>query len=359
MRLYFFIHYPQLRDKLVGFSFDLGYEVLDGYAQTTENLKEGVAFVDSAIAPELVVRLSQKLPVIGFLDHKEILPWPLKKRLDPHCSFEVFKNSFAADYPAYRRFKPSVESELVGQTLLWEELTAKIHLAAARDCFVLIQGESGTGKELVARSIHRLSPRSEKPFIAINCGAIPHDLIESELFGYEKGAFTGAAQNKPGKFESVSDGTLFLDEVGDMPLVMQVKLLRVLQEREFERLGSNQLRPFKGRVLCATHRCLKEMVQRQEFRQDLYYRLNVLPLALPPLRERLDDLEQLVECLVEKEGMKISLSHDAISFLKQYSWPGNIRELLNILYRADVFFPQTMITASQMRSLFDDDPGFV
>lgn len=354
VRLYLFVHYPQLRDKLISYAQDLGYDVCDGYRYAVADLQEGVALVDAGTSPELVVRLAQKLPVIGFLDAPEALRWPLRNRLDPHADFECFKQYFLQAFPPHKRFQEGLDSALVGHNVLWEELAAKIHLAAERECFILVQGESGTGKELVARSIHRLSPRANQPFVAINCGAIPHDLIESELFGYEKGAFTGAAQSKEGKFEVASSGTLFLDEIGDMPPLMQVKLLRVLQEKEFERLGSNTMRPFKGRVICATHRSLKEMVDAGDFRQDLYYRLNVLPLYLPPLRERLDDLEELVERLLEKEGMNIGISTEALALMREYSWPGNVRELLNILCRADVFFPQEILTADQLKSLFDD-----
>lgn len=353
MRLYLFVHFPQLRDKLISFAQDLGYDLQDGYSQTISDLNSGVALVDSGVEPSLVVRIAQKMPVVGFLQSPESLRWPLKNRLDPHGCFEEFKSYFLAKFPPHGRFKDGLDSSLVGSNALIEELAEKIHLAAEKDCFILIQGESGTGKELVARSIHRLSPRSQAPFVAINCGAIPHDLIESEFFGYEKGAFTGATQAKAGKFEMVSDGTLFLDEIGDMPPVMQVKLLRILQEKEFERLGSNELRPFKGRVICATHRCLREMVEEKEFRQDLYYRLNVLPLYLPPLRDRLDDLEQLVSRLLEKEGMNIDLSPEALDLMREYSWPGNVRELLNILYRADVFFQEGTLSADQIKTLFD------
>jgi transcriptional regulator with GAF, ATPase, and Fis domain len=154
------------------------------------------------------------------------------------------------------------------------------------------------------------------------------------------------------------EGTLFLDEIGDMPMIMQVKLLRVLQEKEFERLGSNQLRPFKARVICATHRCLKTMVADKYFRDDLYYRLNVLPLYLPPLRQRLDDLQLLIEQITHKEGMKITFTTDALELLRGYSWPGNIRELCNILYRADVFFHEKHLTAQEVKTLFDDSVKF-
>lgn len=357
LKLYFFVRYPQLREKLISFAADLGYDICDGYAHPLTTITSGIAFVDSGVAPELVVRLAQKIPVVGFVEQQEILAWPLKKRLDPHCDFETFKQHFAADFPSQIKKLSTADDELLGYNALWEEVKNKAHKAAATDCFVLLQGESGTGKEIVARFIHRLSQRASKPFIAINCAAIPHDLIESELFGYEKGAFTGAVQNKTGKFEAAADGTLFLDEIGDMPPLMQVKLLRVLQEREFERLGSHQLRPFKARVICATHRCLKEMVQKKEFRADLYYRLNVLPLTLPPLRERLDDLEPLIEHIVQKEGMTISLTQEALNLMKTYSWPGNIRELFNILARADVFFANKILTVSQVKSLFDDEIG--
>jgi len=201
---------------------------------------------------------------------------------------------------------------------------------------VLVLGETGTGKELIARAIHSLSPRCLRPFVSLNCAAIPFDLLESELFGYEKGAFTGAMAQKIGRFEMADTGTLFLDEIGDIPLALQPKLLRVLQEQEFERLGSGKTHRINVRVVAATHRDLTQMVKRKEFRSDLYYRLNVFPVVLPPLRERRQDITQLVPHFVEmfsrRMGKRIDhVPQETLDALTSYSWPGNVRELQNLI----------------------------
>ncbi len=213
-------------------------------------------------------------------------------------------------------------------------------MAAESNSTVLITGESGTGKELFAHGIHRASYRRDEAFIAINCAAIPKDLLESELFGYASGAFTGARkEGKIGKFELASGGTLFLDEIGDMPMEMQAKILRVLESKEFERIGSNKKVHFDARVLAATNENIEEAIIRGKFREDLYYRLNVISIDIPPLRERLEDIELLSQALLEYllREMKIknkTISKETISYLKKYSWPGNVRELRNVLERA-------------------------
>src|SRR5579864_7734218 len=209
------------------------------------------------------------------------------------------------------------------------------------DSTVLIRGETGTGKELIARAIHNASPRSGQPLIKLNCAAIPFDLLESELFGHERGAFTGAIAQKIGRFELADKGTLFLDEVGDIPLALQPKLLRVLQEQEFERLGSGRTHCVDVRLVAATHRDLELMVKRDQFRSDLYYRLNVFPIMLPPLRERVDDIGPLVEHYVEVFSRRVgkhieNIPDEFVSAFKSYSWPGNIRELQNMIERAVV-----------------------
>jgi transcriptional regulator with PAS, ATPase and Fis domain len=205
----------------------------------------------------------------------------------------------------------------------------------ASEATVLITGESGTGKELVARALHQRSPRGEGPFVALNCGAFPDTLLESELFGHARGAFTGAVKERVGRFEAAQDGTLFLDEIGDMPLPLQVKLLRVLQERSFERLGETRTRAVNARLLAATHVDLKQAIAQGRFRQDLYYRLRVVTLHLPPLRQRPEDVEPLVEHFlaraVARDGRPYRLSRPALETLVLYKWPGNIRELENVL----------------------------
>jgi formate hydrogenlyase transcriptional activator len=233
-----------------------------------------------------------------------------------------------------RRFE-----QIIGSSPALESVLEQVERVAPTDSTVLVQGETGTGKELIARAIHNLSSRFGRPFIKLNCAAIPFDLLESELFGHEKGAFTGAIAQKIGRFELADKGTLFLDEVGDIPLPLQPKLLRVLQEQEFERLGSGRTHQVDVRLVAATHRNLVEMVKRNEFRSDLYYRLNVFPVPLPPLRARREDIPALVEHFVEiyarRMGKQIDrISPETMSELTSYPWPGNIRELQNFIERS-------------------------
>ena len=241
-----------------------------------------------------------------------------------------------------QRLRADVDADtLIGESRAMSRVTEFIVRVAQGDSTVLIRGESGTGKELVARAIHANSPRCGKPFVAINCAAIPETLLESELFGHEKGAFTGAAAAKKGKFETVEDGTLLLDEIGEMAPLLQSKLLRVLQQREFERLGGTRLLPFNARVIAATNKNLEQAIKAAEFRQDLYYRLNVVSVTLPPLRERREDIPTLALHFADtfaaksKRGFK-GISVEARSLLMQYSWPGNIRELENAIEHAIV-----------------------
>ncbi len=231
------------------------------------------------------------------------------------------------------------EHQIIGQSEPIRRLHALIQRAAPANTRVLITGENGTGKELVAQAIHLLSARATRPFIKINCAAIPAELIESELFGHEKGAFTGAIQMRRGKFEQAQGGTLFLDEIGDMPLVMQAKLLRVLQEEEIERLGSAQTIKVDVRVIAATNKNITDMVAKNSFREDLYYRINVFPITVPSLRERLEDIPLLVPAFIKmislRNNWKIKeVSPQALEHLCHHHWPGNIRELRNIIERA-------------------------
>ena len=221
------------------------------------------------------------------------------------------------------------------------QVLSTVQKVAASDSSVLIYGESGTGKELVARALHYQSNRREGPFVKVNCGALPHDLVESELFGHEKGAFTGAVRQKKGKFELAEGGTIFLDEIGDVPMDTQVKLLRVLQERQFDRVGGEQTLEADVRVVAATNRALREMMVEGTFREDLFYRLEVIPLRLPPLRERKDDVPLLVAHFMEKKcgEMNIPLRRlhgEALQALGHYPWPGNVRELENVIERTIV-----------------------
>jgi two-component system response regulator AtoC len=232
-------------------------------------------------------------------------------------------------------------AELIGDSAAMREVFKALGLLSASRATVLIRGESGTGKELAARALHSFSKATERPFVAVNCAALPGTLIEAELFGYRRGAFTGADRDRAGKLEAAEDGTLFLDEIGDVPLEVQVKLLRVLQERKYERLGETESRPFSARVVAATHRDLEVMVREGRFREDLYFRLNVATVALPPLRERREDIPLLTERLlgdISREiGRRIDgLSARALDRLLTYDWPGNVRELRNALTRAAV-----------------------
>jgi sigma-54 specific flagellar transcriptional regulator A len=240
-----------------------------------------------------------------------------------------------------------------------------IEQVARTDATVLILGESGTGKEVVARNIHYFSPRRNKPFVPINCGAIPADLLESELFGHEKGAFTGAITARQGRFELAQGGTLFLDEIGDMSLDMQVKLLRVLQERVFERVGSNKSIKADVRILAATHRNLEERIQEGKFREDLYYRLNVFPIEIPALRVRTGDMKLLLKEFVqrmEEEGKgSLKLSPEVIRVLSCYDWPGNVRELVNLVERLVILCPDRQVEVKDLPHKILDklEPGLV
>ena len=233
-----------------------------------------------------------------------------------------------------RRFE-----QIIGNSRALEAVLEKVERVAPTDSTVLVEGETGTGKELIARAVHNLSERYGRPFIKLNCAAIPLDLLESELFGHEKGAFTGAIAQKIGRFEMADKGTLFLDEVGDIPPALQPKLLRVLQEQEFERLGSGRTHQVDVRLVAATNRNLIEMVARNEFRSDLYYRLNVFPITLPPLRTRQEDIPELVTHFVERFGHRMGkqikfIPPETMSAFQSYPWPGNIRELQNLIERA-------------------------
>jgi formate hydrogenlyase transcriptional activator len=229
--------------------------------------------------------------------------------------------------------------QLIGKSLALELVLDGVKRVAPTSSTVLIQGETGTGKELIARAIHNISPRCGRPFVKLNCAAIPLDLLESELFGHEKGAFTGAIAQKLGRFELADKGTLFLDEVGDIPPSLQPKLLRILQEQEFERLGSSQTHQVDVRLVAATHRDLAGMLRNGEFRSDLYFRLNVFPVQLPPLRERREDIPALVAHFVEFLGRRVGrriehIPEETMLDLCSYDWPGNIRELQNLIERA-------------------------
>jgi DNA-binding NtrC family response regulator len=247
----------------------------------------------------------------------------------------VTENYLLKQELAERRGAPRI----IGEDGKLRQVSKQLHRACDTDATVLLEGESGTGKELFARALHALSPRADGPFVAINCAAIPETLLETELFGYEKGAFTGAAQRKPGRFELAHRGTLFLDEIGDLPLALQAKILRALEEKQFERVGGTQSLHVDVRVVAATNRNLKQRVAERQFRDDLYFRLSVFPIEIPPLRERGDDVLILARHFVEKfckdlNKKPLMLSSGTIQDLTSYSWPGNVRELQNCIERA-------------------------
>ncbi len=254
-----------------------------------------------------------------------------------------------------------VEKNIVGNSPAMREVYKTIGKVAVSDVTVLIQGESGTGKELVARAVHFNSGRLGKPFVAINCAAIPRDLLESELFGSEKGAYTGAGERKQGKFEQANHGTIFLDEIGDMPLDLQAKILRVLQEQEVTRIGGSQNIPVDVRIVAATNQALIEKVRQKEFREDLYYRLNVVPIMLAPLRERRDDIPDLAQYFLARSCAEMSVSpkrltDDALALLTSHSWPGNVRELENTIKRAVILSNDPLLTAHDFEGLTPVSP---
>ena len=238
--------------------------------------------------------------------------------------------------------------DLIGSSAKFGAVLEQIKMVAPVDCAVLIQGETGTGKELIARAIHDASPRRNNRFVALNCAAIPAALLESELFGHERGAFTGAVAQRVGRFQAADGGTLFLDEIGDLPLELQPKLLRVLQEKQFERLGGSRTLDVDVRVTAATNQDLERLVQQKKFRIDLFYRLNVIPICLPPLRERIQDILPLTEFFLRKCAARLnrtidSIPDEVVEVLKAHDWPGNIRELQNCIERAVLFSPGSVL----------------
>jgi len=265
----------------------------------------------------------------------------------------ITENLVLRDELAQRRGAP----QIVGQAEPLRRVQAALHRAAETDTTVLLEGESGTGKELFARTLHALSSRSDAPFVAINCAAIPENLLESELFGYEKGAFTGAVARKPGKFELAHTGTLFLDEIGDMPLNLQAKLLRALEERRFERLGGTASVHVDVRLVTATNRGLKAAVGARRFREDLYFRLSVFPITIPPLRDRREDIPMLARFFVERvcRDMKktpLGIAPAALEAMEQYHWPGNVRELQNCLERAVILAEGDLVQPRHLNLTF-------
>lgn len=288
------------------------------------------------------------------------MPPSYNKLLDSLHRAQVYREMYDQARERGRQREPNLFRSLVGTSRAIQQVRQMMQQVADTDASVLILGESGTGKEVVARNLHYHSKRREAPFVPVNCGAIPAELLESELFGHEKGAFTGAftgaITSRAGRFELANGGTLFLDEIGDMPLPMQVKLLRVLQERTFERVGSNKTQNVDVRIIAATHKNLEQMIEIGSFREDLYYRLNVFPIEMAPLRERVEDIPLLMNELIsrmehEKRG-SIRFNSAAIMSLCNHDWPGNVRELANLVERMAIMHPYGVIGVSELPKKF-------
>lgn len=298
------------------------------------------------IDPHLLSGITSQLP-------SELSYQPL---LDALHKAKLFHEHFnrLRDFDGVRDF--NMFRSLVGESDALQKVRYMMGQVANKEVSVLITGESGTGKEVVARNLHLNSDRSDKPFIPINCGAIPRELLESELFGHEKGAFTGAIASRPGRFELADGGTLFLDEIGDMPLSMQVKLLRVLQEQSFERVGGVNTLQADVRILAATHKNLEEMILSGEFRQDLYYRINVFPIEMPSLRARPEDipllLNELITIMESENRGSVRFNSSAIQALCRYEWPGNVRELANLVERMAILYPHGIVGIEDLPEKF-------
>ncbi|MFA5982723.1 MAG: sigma-54 dependent transcriptional regulator [Methylococcaceae bacterium] len=351
------------------------YRGLMQYSQAYFGIFIGDGLEKQALLVKDVVGLAQNKPVVLVVSKGmglqvpsminevvfQVMEWPAS-----YSSFKLIADKIAeangqfgaraaTDRRVYDRRSPSID-RLKGNSTAMVEIRKLIFQVAESDATVLILGESGTGKEVVARSLHDASLRSAKPFVPINCGAIPGELLESELFGHEKGAFTGALSSRQGRFELAEGGTLFLDEIGDMPMSMQVKLLRVLQERSFERVGSNKTIHCDVRVIAATHRSLEKEIKESRFREDLFYRLNVFPIEMPALRQRAEDIPALVKDLINRLEIanrgSVRLTKAALSVLMQHTWPGNVRELANLVERLAIIYPKGLVDVADLPEKF-------
>ncbi|WP_439889030.1 sigma-54 dependent transcriptional regulator [Pseudomonas sp. MBLB4123] len=309
-----------------------------------------VQLVDEQVAAEWPEDVRRR--VLASLE----MPPSYNKLLDSLHRAQVYREMYDQARDRGRQRETNLFRSLVGTSRTIQHVRQMMQQVADTEASVLILGESGTGKEVVARNLHYHSKRREAPFVPVNCGAIPAELLESELFGHEKGAFTGAITSRAGRFELANGGTLFLDEIGDMPLPMQVKLLRVLQERTFERVGSNKTQSADVRIIAATHKDLETMIEAGSFREDLYYRLNVFPIEMPPLRERIEDIPLLLNELIsrmehEKRG-SIRFNSAAIMSLCRHDWAGNVRELANLVERMAIMHPYGVIGVGELPKKF-------
>ena len=306
----------------------------DGLALLADLKAAGVTAPVVMISGQASIEMAESATRLGAVDFREK---PLSREKLLETVENMVKLSRLEDENKRLRQRAG-KQELIWKSAVMQSVMAKVERVAASETRVAILGETGAGKELIARTVHEKSPRRNGPFITLNCAAIPGELIESELFGHEKGAFTGAATRHAGKFEQAHGGTLFLDEIGDMPPIMQAKLLRVLEQKEVERIGGDRPIPVDVRVIVATHRNLDELVRKGEFRQDLYHRVFVFPVALPPLRERREDIRLLVDFFAQavteqNEWKPREIAAEAYAELERYSWPGNVRELRNVVER--------------------------
>lgn len=337
-----------------------------------QNLDEVMAIVvgngidkQATVLKNLVER-APDLPLVLLIDRgtKQQIATPVQKLVNDFqewpTTYSIFNEQLNKFKQLYEQNRPvtvaPVNKGLAGRSIAISRTRELITQVANSEATVLILGESGTGKEVVAQTLHRLSARREQPFVPVNCGAIPGELLESELFGHEKGAFTGALNSRQGRFELAEGGTLFLDEIGDMPMAMQVKLLRVLQERTFERVGSNKTIICDVRIIAATHRQLENEIKEHRFREDLYYRLNVFPIEVPALRERPQDIPDLINDLTArlqaaKRG-SVRFTEAALNVLKQHHWPGNVRELANLIERLIIIKPGGIIDVVDLPEKF-------
>jgi sigma-54 specific flagellar transcriptional regulator A len=324
---------------------------MDGVAQIVSELDElddGVPVL--AIGCDEVEGLDEVLrkKVINCLE----LPLDYNKTMDSLYRAQVYRDQFSANRKRSNQRQVELFRSLVGTSRSIQTVRELMAQVADKDVSVLITGQSGTGKEVVARNLHYNSHRRNEPFVPVNCGAIPAELLESELFGHEKGAFTGAITARSGRFELAEGGTLFLDEIGDMPLNMQVKILRVLQEKTYERVGGSKMIPTDVRIIAATHKNLEEMIEEGSFREDLYYRLNVFPIEMPALKDRVEDIPLLINELIsrmetEKRG-SIRFNSAAILSLCRHDWPGNVRELANLVERLAIMHPYDVIGVKEL-----------
>ncbi|HYY29618.1 MAG TPA: sigma-54 dependent transcriptional regulator [Chthoniobacterales bacterium] len=332
------IYISENPDLLISETHLMPFSGLELLARVRQRDSNAVVILMSAFGTTQSVIESMKLGAFDYL-RKESLPFNLKPVVDAALTAQSEMRSATA-------FKPQLTVEqyqdsLVGQSQPMQQVFKMVGRVSHSDAPVMITGESGSGKELVARAIHHYSSRSAQAFIAINCAAIPENLLESELFGHEKGAFTGAASQRIGRFEQSNGGTLFLDEIGDMPLGVQSKILRVLQEGEFSRVGGNATVKTDVRIIAATNKTLEQEVAKKHFREDLFYRLNVVRIHLPPLRQRKEDVNLLAEYFLKKIATQkhlpqVKLSEEAVKMMEEYPWPGNVRELENTIQRACV-----------------------